>query len=102
MTDLELVKAVRAKLTPPGSWIKQDFAQDDQGQGVHPRQPEASCWCLAGAAKSLGTPDAVRTLATALDFGPGTLLMMDWNDRPQTRHQDVLDRLDKAIAELSA
>jgi hypothetical protein len=53
LTDLQLVKDVRAKLADPNSWVQYKLAVDKDNNTVWPEDKKAIKWCLVGAADSI-------------------------------------------------
>ena len=99
LSDLELVKAVRALYGgKPERWTQEDFAFNADGHGTDYRDSRAACWCLSGAAMRC---DGSRgRLSKVLRFK--TLTAMEkWNDAPGRTFAEVDARLAEAEARLS-
>jgi hypothetical protein len=120
---LELLRAVRAKLTPrtwlPGTTRSAFLAVDVHGWGVDELSPEARAWTLSGAlfavACERGQTDlpstrrpwghALDVLTEALGEPKGSLSILAlfaWEEAPNRNLADVHALLDKAIAALSS
>ena len=105
------VKEVRKLLTPLTAWTQRAMARDGDRYQVEPRHTGACCWCLVGAIRKVcpvggavrhrvyemltnrplsGTPYS-QSAGAACDE------LMEWNDRPETTHAHVLERLDLVI-----
>jgi hypothetical protein len=39
---------VKELLADPARWTKEELSRDKWGCGLHPRDEEATCWCIAG------------------------------------------------------
>ena len=98
MDDLELLRAVRARLARPEAWTKGYLAINCDGETVYYRGEGAVAWCLIGAAyadgRDIDMPDEV--LASGLGF-KSHIRMIEWNDDFERTHAEVLARLDAAI-----
>jgi hypothetical protein len=125
VTALAVLLDVRSRLSSPKSWLKGAAIGLRLPSGsVRYGAANADCWCL-GAAISLavtavassaayGGPvwtelrsDVERELLSELDRlrGEGPALVRfavihQWNDRAETRHEDVLTLLDSTLARL--
>lgn len=49
MNAIEILNGTDEVLDEPKKWIKGEYAQDHDGVGTYCTDPEAVCWCLAGA-----------------------------------------------------
>lgn len=104
---LEDLRAMRALLAPPGSWVQGAGARDGCGQALHPVASSAVGWCLWGAAvatayKSGGTNsgDRAARVQEYLMLFTDDLRLSAWNDRKGRTQDQVQDFLDTAIEEL--
>lgn len=92
-------------------WTKGSFARDGNGNTVPLRDDTATCWCARGAIMradfDLGfgvegdygiprTSDYYRTAVAFLDEAMGDVVE-EFNDRPETQHEDIMKAFDKAI-----
>ena len=96
----QCLTAMRKLLEDPKHWIKGATAKDKNGKVVFAEDKQAMCWCLYGALNKCAGPQMstfVTTLQT-LDFSV-TGSIVSWNDHPITTHEEVLELLDKAIAQ---
>ena len=135
MTPLEILKSARELLSDEARWTKWAFAtpvvlakRGDAVSSLPPSDPEARCFCVAGAlmkaggitsgywspGSDVGQPwdtvlDAAFTLASIVaplatdddeeaDGEDLVEVIAHFNDSPKTKHADVLAVLDKAIA----
>ncbi len=110
MTPLELLRAARAKITPPGSWTRYHTARTlpyPNGEAVPVYSSNATCWCAIGALcvvkpdarRELTEQNRVDTVATAayLEKYIGTYSSIaNFNDN--STHDEVLAVYDGAIA----
>ena len=104
MTDLEIMKAARLLLTPPGSWIQHVYARNHNGRIVHPTHKDGACFCSIGAFMRIN-PD--RSFPIPVEFKHHMFfkcgnLITNWNDHPDRTHAEVLAEFDEVIAELEA
>ena len=106
-TPLELYKEARQILSDPTHWTIGSFARSKTGRDVSPLDPEAVSFCLLGVlAKVNGlnrkyndTHDLSSYIRSHLPEGAN---LVCFNDDPLTKHEDVLDLLDRTIAKLEA
>ena len=97
MTVLELLRAVRARLSCPKAWTQEANARDKDGWPTVISDPYACSWCLSGAAhKANESSGAADRLAKLLGFSTA-LRMVQWNDVFGRTHLGVIVRLDAAI-----
>lgn len=101
MTTLEILRGMRELLADEKRWTKGVFARDADGMATCPVYGEASCFCIAGAARMI-TND--RAYGTGLNAWRARVLeaararsLGEWNDAPERTHAEVLAALDKAI-----
>ena len=102
MTGIELLKAVREKISDKERWTEGAFARTAGDIPVDPRDPAAVCWCVIGAAIAVEGSSTLANMGGGMGWDEliGTYLAEDVND--QKGHKAVLDLLDKRIAELEA
>lgn len=101
-------ESMKATLKDPSHWTKGHFAGDAQNDMVLVMDESAVCFCLAGALLKHESilnlndrcPKAWRIMRNAAVMR-GYLTIPDFNDDPETTHQDVLNFLDECIAEAS-
>lgn len=102
---LQILEKARELLSNPKSWMQKVLWADEQGNAV---EIDKACrFCLDGAIEKvhfdiegkIGSMGFDHAVIRALGF---TRLrdLYDWNDDPERTHQEVLDRLDQAIAKL--
>jgi hypothetical protein len=100
MTQLEILKAARALITPEGAWTTGDLARNFKGEAVNSRSPHAVCWCMSGAVRtaSFYTSDWVAGIDAL-----GKVMSCSvpkFNDAPGRTQAEVLAKFDEAIAAL--
>lgn len=110
MNDRELLTGIRELLAVPERWTKGWFARDKEWNPRAADSPDATCWCLYGAAMKVGGAEgnqATGRLAISLrDCIPawcrrGELsYIAEFNDDPETTHEQIIAALDCAIAKL--
>jgi hypothetical protein len=114
--------AVRELLSDPARWTRRAYAKDaNGGTFLQANDPEAVCWCLAGAChkvtgaasliQALDNPrtsrlkDAVRDEIAVSDVGCDPMALSSiaaFNDDSDVTHADVLAVLDRAIEKARA
>lgn len=96
----KILQAARKKIEDPANWTKHAPARDSDGCLVDPKNSHATCWCTVGAFYSV-TPDYDDFLKTVKFVN--TILpdvyekISDFNDHPETTHDQVLSLFDRAI-----
>lgn len=90
---------VQDLLTDPTKWARQGYAFAGDGRHVIPTDPEATCWCLAGAVRrcyrSNKAHQVLRRVASKLKLGLFRSLsnpdstIANWNDAPEREFADV-------------
>ncbi|MDH7796408.1 MULTISPECIES: hypothetical protein [unclassified Beijerinckia] len=96
------LQAIRQLLDTPDRWTKNFNARDALGRQALPDDDNATCWCLNGAMIKITDARYTRrydALDSALNAAvPGRTGFITFNDNGSTRHDDVLNLLDQAIA----
>lgn len=90
-------------LADPTSWTKHHPARDAKGQSTDARDPDAVCWCMAGAIfRTIGqTVQPLLEDVVARRF-PDRIThdvydgYVAFNDHPDTTHAEVLSVLKEA------
>ena len=101
MIGIELLKAVRAKISDKERWTREVFARSADGYMANPCSQYAVCWCVVGAAMAITESDKEEDLGNTGWYDVmGKLDPIIVND--SKGHQAVLDMLDKRIAQLEA
>lgn len=102
MTALSTLKAARELLGEgPHRWTQGWYAREGEGRPCGPYGSEPVCFCLAGVIKRYATDcDALSDAKKAVRRFMGHNGIGVWNDDPSRTYEDVLDLLDRAIAEL--
>jgi len=98
----ERIKKVRAKIEQ--GWTQGVLARSVDGSSVTSFDPEATCWCLAGAC--FATADVKDTdnsfgepyLHHNVIFDYIKMSLTEYNDKKGRTQQEVLDMLDEVIA----
>ena len=103
MTPLEILRGARELLAKPERWTKGECARRSDGSITFSLDDEATCFCLDGALIRLcggSHTDLFHESWEALrSIRPGECPIR-FNDHPNTTHADILDLLDRGIAEL--
>lgn len=101
----DTLRAARALIADPKHWIKGALAKPSKRSpyGVSPQDWTVTCWCSIGALIAIDGPyeEAAReVLEKAVRLRPRFqwAIVEDFNDNRSTRHADVMDAFDKAIA----
>ena len=116
MTTVEFLHLTREKIAEEAAWCKGTYATNSAGVPVLVSDRAACMWCILGALDITSRPyndiaryEAQRFLEASLPPNLGnaalsefTCVLGAFNDRPETKHQDVLDLFDRAIAKLLA
>lgn len=88
-------------IADPKKWTKYAAARDHHGASVSPRDRRAACFCARAAIRRCygfdGEAAALAAVAAAIpgDGAPHSKLI-DWNDRPERTHAEVVALL-KAV-----
>ena len=108
-----LTKA-RELISEPDRWVKGAYSLDKNFNHVSRNDPKACKWCLTGAveaATDMLMPSPSRTefyIYESREAKRVLLKMSDlanfysighWNDHPDRTHEEVIDLLDRAIAQ---
>lgn len=91
-------------ISTPQKWIKGAFARTSVGGPTCTFSDGAACWCVGGAAlrcSALHNFPSNLFLARILDkIRPGFSNVGDWNDHPETSHEEVLRVVKEVEAEM--
>jgi hypothetical protein len=98
---IETLRKMRELLSVPERWTKASFARDRQGNSLtNAVDPRAVCWCLVGAGKMCGIDPRPGSPAYEMLLRMTPFRQLSWwNDAPERTHAEVLDLLDRAIAQ---
>jgi hypothetical protein len=101
---LTVLALARDLLADETRWVKGRYAVDRRGYSTDPRGRRARRWCAVGALHRAGSgadPAAEREAEALLRAACGARTAVvgveQFNDRPGTRHADVLAAFDRAI-----
>lgn len=108
---LTALQQMRELLGDPKAWIQGSYAKVDSVKGfsTSPMDPEATCFCLAGAARRVWKDQCIGVAGNGPEWWLGTQLIRythdsidranvpHWNDSPDRTHADVLKFLDSRI-----
>ena len=107
MKPKEILAGARHLLHKPQSWSQGAFAYNEADHRVGCNDASACSYCLEGAirraakrgrAAEIHTERALLLVRNIIQVPGNYPTIQGWNDRVTTRHSDVLDVLDKAIA----
>lgn len=84
-------------------WTKHSFAIDENGKSVFECNPKATCFCLMGAVHAVcwhysDKLEKIKEIQNLLFSILGENII-NWNDHPDRKKEDVLNLLDKGIAQ---
>jgi len=95
------------RLIVEGGWIQDEFAQNNDGEGVRWNSPNATCFCAVAAifraaprlrGVSIGTASEFLGRTFGTDFMP----VDAWNDDPVRTKEDVIQFFDALITHLQS
>jgi hypothetical protein len=100
-------------LEKPGCWTKGAYARDVHGTTVKIGDPSACQFCLMGAVylalreldisqRNEGASMLIHDIRTRLSSPSKGLMVADFNDAPETTHQDVMNLLAEAREKVNA
>ena len=107
MDNLKLLRDALALIQKPEGWIKLAMAKDVEGNDVQVFDEQAVCFCSVGALSKVdpsfqsfvtrsGQWKRQCETAQLLGFRDDDRLAT-WNDHPDRKHEEVVDRFQKAI-----
>lgn len=114
MTLLDLFRSVRLLLADPKAWRQGKYAGKRIGEmggpngdwsviaDALPEEPEANCFCMAGAIDRTTGDEDLRNNARHEFRKTVYMGTIDWNDHEGRTHAEVLAALDATIARLGA
>lgn len=96
MTTIEVLRGMRRKVEQ--GWTQGSAARSALGGPVSPLMPDATCWCIYGAAIAAGANIDERLAAYAVlkRFTNGAAVDA-FNDLPDQTRVDVLAWIDRAV-----
>lgn len=98
MSDLEILKAARAKIEK--GWSQGAMARDASHNSVPETSPAAAKWCAVGAIHSIALTEDCKCMLVENLCGLGSL--SSFNDAEGRTQAEVLVVFDHAIAVLEA
>lgn len=102
----ERLRATRALVATTATWTKGAYARTASGRKTDFDRPDAVQFCAMGALKRVVVRDVISIGTTAAYLrspaGETGYLFVVWHDRPETAHDEVLARVDWAIAQAEA
>ncbi|MDH7796402.1 MULTISPECIES: hypothetical protein [unclassified Beijerinckia] len=119
---LEDLKAVRTLLTPPAKWTRDYYAMDEEQSQIEPWSTYATCYCMLGAMNKVVAEGEFPNQLDELTYDTseknprwkaleGAIQIVvtrthsdipTFNDDRRTTHDDVLNVLDEAIANVKS
>ena len=116
MSQKKILTKARELISEPDRWVKGAYSLDKYFNHVHRNAPEACRWCLSGSIEAATEMLAVSTRSDIFLYlskeymeAKRVLLKMSdldgfpsisqWNDHPDRTHKEVIDLLDRAIAQ---
>ena len=106
MTALEGLKKTRELISDEKRWCKFADARREDGVRVSPISESACCYCLTGAMWKVMMEDLMHEseyqhmVATVKKHANWFGHIQKFNDKLSTTHEDVINALDKSIADL--
>jgi hypothetical protein len=102
ITKLELVRGIQALIAEEKHWCRVAVARDEQGNAIHPGEPNAVSFCIYGAGRRVSGMDGFGKLETGGAFwdvmsdigrcsGPKLTTIGAFND--SHTHAEVMERL---------
>lgn len=115
-TVADILRKAKSLIPTPAQWTKGHFARDSFGNIADPHDSKARCYCAMGAVQAAtftigmhftSEEDAAEgALETALgtldDCGLTHGCVPDFNDHPDTTHEQILRLFEVAIAAAEA
>lgn len=102
-----LLVEARKLIEDPNNWITENQACNSSGTPTEPEDPDAKKFCAWGAIKraTMGETYEFQTATRRYltDFIPkeSTVKTITWyNDAPKTKHKDIVELFERAIASL--
>ena len=105
----DTLQYAKARIARSDNWTQGALARNADGDVCVPHNPGAARWCAEGAlhlAAALTHDDteirlsALFALFGVCPDGGWTVSVAQFNDDPDTRHEDVLSLYDRAIAQV--
>lgn len=103
-TALSVLVKARELLTPPGAWVKNEWARNARGEHVLPDDKGAICFCAAGAIWRAGGRALTARSEARFTFAQanGGEYPLSFNDGPRRTQAQILKAFDRAIAKARA
>lgn len=96
MTNLEKLRQARNLLGVRKQWCRGGEARNEDGEVVNAGDDGARQWCLLGACWRYGA-DPLPLYNTLNRWGHGVYSLVDYNDRVENSHEDILVLFDHTI-----
>lgn len=102
MKEIDVLIATRKIISQPHKWTQRTIARDEQGRPVPYDNEKAFSYCLQGAIQVPCGSDWMLRSKVQVVLSKLTPLgnHISFNDSQKTKHEYVLDLLDRAIAEV--
>ena len=99
MTPAEHLRQVKELLTDPSKWTKGAFARSEDGHMRMLSDPDVFSRCASAALRADNRGPYLDSRSFLLDALPyGQESIVTFNDAPGTRHKDIMNWFDRAIA----
>lgn len=98
LSDLEFLKAVKAKISTPETWTSGSMARNKHGDAIKPNSPDAVRWCVLGAAGVVETEGARRIIIETAFVRKGTQISYINDAKGFDAVHAILDRAIKAFS----
>ena len=105
INEYDVLRATKELLKDPKNWTQGKSARDVNSVPCEPSSPQATCWCLTGAAykvsaslfnKSNFSENWLEALHLLQQVVPGGWIG-PWNDAKDRTHAEVLNMIDLAL-----
>ncbi len=107
-STVEVLREARQLIEDPERWTRNDWAVNDVGDRLKPRDPNACAWCLGGAVARVVDDNGFEEAEVPFtDIGVGAWAALEdaagedpinFNDGSANTHADILRAFDSAIA----
>ena len=100
---IEIITDTKQLLSDPERWTKGAYARYGRdGKQIWPKEELAKCFCLGGAViKLTSNASECNAITDVLNIqirrGKKYYTLPQFNDAPETTHEDIIGLLDKAL-----